>query len=675
MSARQASPPRPMLYGAPTSSSPTGDTLNLLCQRQNLVEGVIQLALDHGVVVIRSPPATGKTTLLELIRQKVLSDPSRVIEPVRVKWHPRDKKEQRAQSWHTILDNCSQMERQLTQAEGRGLFDLTNSGLFFKELYLIDDAENSFIEMAMWDALLNFQHDFSNPSTQLYILACKSGIINGLFPSKNSWGFWGSTWVPASKRVDFWSVTMGGLQMALTTAEVREAFQRWILPLRIKIKDDEEFISFLMTETGGHVGMLLSLLNFFRLETEEAAKVRSILEFPDWQIPAWTLKPKDLKKIQRRIISFVGNLSGCWTKEYEAEVKDRIIPIARSHNDRLSYLNLEHIQETLNAVVDQGTFMLSDAILGTDVAFTLAFCNSIGILYAECNDMHVRNTTYKFPSLLHRRAAARCLDDSSHRKLELSATQGRPQPAQTQQALNPQSSNESSSILEADLMAALLLRTQVSTGAEISGTAQAPEPACNQPPIHRKRTLIELRDLQYGDPFPYQRLYHQQMMRAQSLDMGQPQGNASAPPNPTPPMKSDNQRANTWGTSPQQIAHSRSPAQATPNDERDFAPGVAHSPGPEDLENIHAPVIAHAYSAEHRPMQGNASFPVNAQAQESQSCARGEQAGTSHRPLAPIAPMHSTQRDPPGTHLNPPTSNADTRPPREHPERAEYAIR
>ncbi len=130
--------------------------------REELVAATIRLVLEKGVVVIRATPQVGKSTLLKLLGRQILKEhPS--LEPVLIHWQPP--KDRDHLPYRKYLDEAA--------IQWRGInAKLRPRNPNAVEVFLIDEAQNSYSEPLFWSSELKNRYTRSQP---LFVLVCVYG--------------------------------------------------------------------------------------------------------------------------------------------------------------------------------------------------------------------------------------------------------------------------------------------------------------------------------------------------------------------------------------------------------------------------------------------------------------------------------------------------------------------
>lgn len=232
-----------------------------LTHRADLVKILIELLRQKRVIVIRAPPAVGKTTLVSLIgREMIQNHPD--LEPVNMFWNLRNTEEILKRSYRSVLRTAEDRDKKSNE-EVREEMGLPKYGSSKMTVFMIDDAVDTYDEIAMWDEL------FKNEPEGLracYLLICVHGPSDGTHQ-------WGedpsqSAYIPSDRRIELQPTSAGGLQMLLNKQEIRQIVDRWAETHVPKAICDESVYDFIESETQGHAGVIPRLLRGIKKATE-----------------------------------------------------------------------------------------------------------------------------------------------------------------------------------------------------------------------------------------------------------------------------------------------------------------------------------------------------------------------------------------------------------------------
>ena len=216
-------------------SKPTYET-----ERESLVEDTIRLLLEHRVIVIRAPPLSGKSTLLDFMGAKILTHHPK-IEPVKIRWpEPSMKPTEKTEYWEILEEGL----RRAIKAN-RTTSDGVNKK---KVVYLIDDAHNTYLETDLWE------DHFKRPSRSdpYFVLVCSYGAADRLF---HRWGPLRShaADILLDRRIEL-------QQLLLNDQHMKEIIDAWAKTNSPDRPCGSDLLDFFQFYTNGHVGVLDSLL-------------------------------------------------------------------------------------------------------------------------------------------------------------------------------------------------------------------------------------------------------------------------------------------------------------------------------------------------------------------------------------------------------------------------------
>lgn len=247
-------------------------TNSALSHREELVTHAMSLLLDKRVIIVHAPPMSGKTTLCKLLARKILVDyPD--LEPVQIMWPARDAAQIRAFPYNKLLEE----ERQTQVAfnsEARAKFSEqpTAHGSKPKHVYLIDEAENTYMDHNMWDNLFKCHPEDVGPD--YYVLF----LVHGSAEGGHKWGYdpWQSNHIAIDRRIELFPTSAVRSCMLLDPKEIKMVVDRSFATFEDGgAKCDDNVYEFMETETQGHTGALNLFLTHIMLA------VRSqVLSFP-----------------------------------------------------------------------------------------------------------------------------------------------------------------------------------------------------------------------------------------------------------------------------------------------------------------------------------------------------------------------------------------------------------
>ncbi|KAL9126604.1 MAG: hypothetical protein Q9175_007890 [Cornicularia normoerica] len=372
--------------------------------RESLVGSVINLLREERVVVIRAPPFSGKSTLLNLIGAKILREYDQ-LEPVLFHWPPRSKDEIGNRSYKEILTQELKRARKeneewrsrrqpyyLRLVRGFGNAIAWVTGLVTETIdttrdracpvYLIDNAVNTYHERAMWEERFKNPDDAGNA---LFVLVCVHGSADGMVQ-------WGSDLSEASQIESHRRIELRGesLCMLLSSLEIREIVGLWAKQHPFQIGSN--LIEYLIFETQGHAGMLQMVL-------KHLSKMFSSERFDRDHRISLTLDGASCHRFlfyEDPFLDQLKSIRGFWTPIVESRVRERL-KMEKEEKSQYQYLTFEDIENSVKRAASQlGGYQTDER----DLAFEL--CHKLGVLYVERNDEDSL-TRYIFASRLHQR--------------------------------------------------------------------------------------------------------------------------------------------------------------------------------------------------------------------------------------------------------------------------------
>ena len=224
-------------------TSGSGIASPFLCTREVLVEATIRLFLKKNAIVIRAPPDTGKSTLLKLIGSKIQRSIP-ILNPIHIKWPDVTVqsrvtfKDNGLQKWKMLLEFCKQEQVEDDQAEQS------------RSVFLIDDAHNSFGDKDMWETLFNRTN--IGGGLGFFVLACDYGPADGYYRLEHDPPH---AYVNPERRIEL-------PELLLSPVEAKQVIDKWARSYRSPIRVNPESIETLISQTGGHVGMLTKVLKY-----------------------------------------------------------------------------------------------------------------------------------------------------------------------------------------------------------------------------------------------------------------------------------------------------------------------------------------------------------------------------------------------------------------------------
>ncbi|KAL9085468.1 MAG: hypothetical protein Q9165_007618 [Trypethelium subeluteriae] len=349
-----------------------------ICEREELVTSILQQLRNLGVVIIRATPQVGKTTLLRLLGHRIIStDPD--LEPVFVYWQERFKRGN--STWTQYLEE-NKGDWQKANAKVRPY----NPGA--RTVYLIDEAQGSYEEDVLWSELRN-HHNLRNQP--LFVLVCVYGAA-GISRIRNPDVESQARRVHVLHRVELRPSTPGNPSMLFKPEQTMEVIQKWAITHGFQIKDGVS--DYLHSATDGHPGMIGLLLSHFQ---QMLKQVPSIVTTKTFSIE---LCHNLVVQHENSFVEWLSNWGrGVWSPWSEGYTRQCLSAEVYSH------LKLSDIQKALREVATrpQGYTHLQNDF------DAFAFCHRQGYLHTEVSTPETRETTFTFPSPLHRRVAYRRL--------------------------------------------------------------------------------------------------------------------------------------------------------------------------------------------------------------------------------------------------------------------------
>lgn len=229
----------------PSSEANWDPYCNYVSQRQGLVAATLRLVIEKGVVVIRATPQVGKTTLLLLLGRHI-RDNYPFLEPIWMLWQPREKRNGRA--YQEYLDNEAMCWRRMNARHRPRNPEAKN-------IFLIDEAQNSYSEADFWSRLKNI---FTSSQT-LFVLVCLYGsttILTGNTSTQSE-----ALKIEQSQRIELRPSMTGGLCMQFAPKETEDVIQKWAFTNKYKLMGSVS--EYMHMATSGHPGMIGLLLNVF----------------------------------------------------------------------------------------------------------------------------------------------------------------------------------------------------------------------------------------------------------------------------------------------------------------------------------------------------------------------------------------------------------------------------
>lgn len=285
-----------------------------LIDRSEPIERITELLLRYRIIVIRAPPMTGKSTLLNLLGQHIYRS-HLDLEPVKIVWpeHRGDEITPRLYNFF-LQDSVStcrlrRIKAPMRSVRARHLFILIlatglcyylqhvsqirwplrhllhirwpicamwmffihlhpyikcvmnyalSAGYNHNTVFLIDNAHQTYREARMWEDL--FKNDPSE-ADPYFVLMCEYGAADAEITT------WGESMseaskIPPERRVELHPSVHNYPQMLLSSQELRGMLDVWEKKSRIDIKVLESAVQYIEFQTQGHIGMLTRILQY-----------------------------------------------------------------------------------------------------------------------------------------------------------------------------------------------------------------------------------------------------------------------------------------------------------------------------------------------------------------------------------------------------------------------------
>ena len=217
------------------------------------MENAIKRTLKHFVIVIRAPPLSGKSTLLDFIGAKMLIDHPELA-PVKCRWPDPDKYLPTGKRYGHILDETL---RESVEANPPAPGNVAER----KIVYLIDDAHNTYLDPAMWEDCFK-RPDKYKP---FFILVCPYGAADRLFHRCGKIASMAAD-IPLHRRIELH-------QLFLNDIEMRDMIDAWAKKNSPDQPLGSDLLEFFRLYTNGHVGVLDSLLRALEEDREKGSLV------------------------------------------------------------------------------------------------------------------------------------------------------------------------------------------------------------------------------------------------------------------------------------------------------------------------------------------------------------------------------------------------------------------
>lgn len=348
------------------------------CLREDLVAATLKLVQEKRVVVIRATPQVGKTTLLYLLGRHILFH-EESLEPIYVYWRPE--KERKGQKFLEFLNEEATQWRRL------------NSGCRpnnpnARNIFLIDEAQNSYEESGFWDRYLKNRNTRSQP---LFVLVCVYGET-GTFVAHHRGVYSEAIKVDPGHRIELRPSITGQPYMLFTSRETDIVLKTWALLRHYHLGDGVR--EYIHAATDGHPGMVGLILAYFDFRFPQ-------LNGTIRRSKRWT--PEVCHEIIADRGGFVEQVEnggrGLWTSVEEAFC---LKALSRGGHANVKYIDVVRAMQEVAAQPSGLTRIHTDYD-------AFAFCHRMGFLHTESLGPRDPKITFVFASPIHRRVAYRRL--------------------------------------------------------------------------------------------------------------------------------------------------------------------------------------------------------------------------------------------------------------------------
>ncbi|KAF7879488.1 hypothetical protein EAF04_000684 [Stromatinia cepivora] len=360
-------------------NNPWRPICDILCERSDLVDSILQRVRDMRVVVIRSIPLVGKTVLLNLLGYHIHKNcPD--LEPIFVEW--KTEKQRNNLPYEKYL----QVATAVWKAKNA---ELRPHNPRATKIFLIDEGQNSYEDNSFWYDQLNY-HIMPQP---LYIIVSLSGI-SSLSATHHPNDLSKVRRINSFQCVELRPSTNGNRYMLFKLIETHTMVIKWATAYKFQLESG--ISEYLHAVTDGHPGILdkiLSILRFsFPYLSENIRRQR-----------LWTLDLcySVIHEHNALLDRFSIRGGGFWVPNEEALVRQYL-----NTSPLYSHIPFSKVVEALRKVAT----LLHGYTLPTshsNKAFT--FCHDVGLLHTEQRRPGSDETAYFFASPIHRKVAYRHL--------------------------------------------------------------------------------------------------------------------------------------------------------------------------------------------------------------------------------------------------------------------------
>ncbi|PVI08714.1 hypothetical protein DM02DRAFT_466219, partial [Periconia macrospinosa] len=209
--------------------APWSPAIDYPCERQGLVNSVLKMVQDVGVVVIRATPQVGKTTLLNLLGRHIVHHEAN-LEPVYIEWKTR---EERKNVPYTEYMEREKQEYIKINAKQRAAHGTTKTRRNTRTIYLIDEAQFSYEEDKFWNLLAKNK---PTRNSVLYVLVCVYGA-QGISHARQAHIESQALQMHALHRIELRPTDHCPLSMLFSVQEASNVINKWAIDSRIPIKE------------------------------------------------------------------------------------------------------------------------------------------------------------------------------------------------------------------------------------------------------------------------------------------------------------------------------------------------------------------------------------------------------------------------------------------------------
>ncbi|KAI4239497.1 MAG: hypothetical protein LQ349_000310 [Xanthoria aureola] len=364
----------------------------ILTPREDLVNATIGILRTRNVVMLRAPPQAGKSTLAQLISQKIfMQHPD--LEPISFHWSARRAETPNKPSYIEVLEEKYRKSVIANDAVRAKLGLHLETGTPRKPVYIIDDAHYTYSEDEMWEDQFK---DGVRDKNDHFLLVCVYGAASGL----HTWGpvTSQSARIPAASRIELLSQPPHHLQIRMNQQEHSEVIKRWAT--NTKVECDQSVYTFLWYETQGHAGVLKIMLEFIK------SKAPTVFAYHGESIISYDAAQCRMILGEDFLPALVHGARGYWHKQAMADYIEAHEGKMQA-DPKFSWLSITDINDALFAAATQlnGAWISdydSTKNKAGSSALKLLAAHRLGLLHSV---KHEDWTQYIFASRFHQRAA------------------------------------------------------------------------------------------------------------------------------------------------------------------------------------------------------------------------------------------------------------------------------